>query len=225
MSVLGNKYTYWNYDVNRVSFTTALNYKINKENAVYARFSNGFRSPNEEAYYNNMNDLSAIKPVTTNQLEVGYKYYSRTFDVAVIPFYSTLKNLSFTDVFSDGTSENKFANTTNFGVELEGYARLFNNLFEVTFNGTIQNPKYKDFTGRNADGTTFNYDGNTVRRMPKFYFNIAPAVNITKEWRAYVSMNYYGKRFQDEANTQESAFIFRIWSRNFLSVRKNPFCG
>ncbi|MGR3856129.1 TonB-dependent receptor [Chryseobacterium indologenes] len=204
MSVLGNKYTYWNYNVDKVSFTLAANYKINRENAVYARFSNGFRSPNEEAYYNNMADLSQIKPVLTNQLELGYKYYSRTFDVAVIPFYSTLKNLSFTDVFSDGTSENKFANTTNLGVEIEGYTRLFNNTLEVTFNGTIQNPKYKDFRGRNADGSMFDYDGNMVRRMPKFYFNISPAVNITKEWRAYISMNYYGKRFQNEGNTEDN---------------------
>lgn len=204
MAVLGNKYTYWYYDINKVSYTLAANYKINKENAVYARFSHGFRSPNEEAYYNNMSDLSAIKAVDTNQLEVGYKYYSRTFDIGIIPFYSTLKNLSFTDVFSDGTSENKFANTTNFGVEIEGYTRLFNNILEVTFNGTIQNPKYKDFVGKNADGTTFDYDGNTVRRMPKFYFNISPAVNITKEWRAYVSMNYYGKRFQNEGNTDDN---------------------
>lgn len=204
MSVLGNQYTYWYYDVNKVSYTLATNYKINKENAVYARFSSGFRSPNEEAYYNNMTNLSQIKPVLTNQLEIGYKYYSRTFDIAVIPFYSTLKNLSFTDVFSDGTSENKFANTTNIGVEIEGYTRLFNNILEVTFNGTIQNPKYKDFKGRNADGSTFDYDGNVVRRMPKFYFNISPAVNITKEWRAYVSMNYYGKRFQNEGNTDDN---------------------
>lgn len=204
MAVLGNKYTYWNYDINKVSYTLAANYKLNKGNAVYARFSHGFRSPNEEAYYNNMSDLSAIKAVDTNQLEVGYKYYSRTFDIGIIPFYSTLKNLSFTDVFSDGTSENKFANTTNFGVEIEGYTRLFNNILDVTFNGTIQNPKYKDFVGKNADGTTFDYDGNTVRRMPKFYFNISPAVNITKEWRAYVSMNYYGKRFQNEGNTDDN---------------------
>lgn len=173
MAVLGNKYTYWNYDISRVSYTLAANYKISRENAVYARFSSGFRSPNEEAYYNNMADLSKIKPVLTNQLEVGYKYYSRTFDIAVIPFYSTLKNLSFTDVYSNGTSENKFANTSNLGVELEGYARLFSNVLEVTFNGTIQNPKYKNFTGRNADGTTFDYDGNVVRRIPKFYFNIS----------------------------------------------------
>ncbi len=204
MSVLGNKYKYWNYDVNRVSFTVASNYKINKENAVYARFSNGFRSPNEESYYNNMADLSQIKPVQTNQLEIGYKYYTRTFDIGVIPFYSTLKNLSFTDVYSDGTSENKFANTTNIGVELEGFARLFNNFLELSFNGTFQNPKYKDFTGRNADGSTFDYDGNQVRRIPKFYFNISPAVNITKQWRAYVSYNYYGKRFQDEANSDKN---------------------
>ncbi len=204
MAVLGNKYMYWYYDLSKVSYTMAANYKINRENAVYARFSHGFRSPNEEAYYNNMGNLDQIRPVRTNQLEIGYKYYSRTFDIGVIPFYSTLKDLSFTDVFSDGTSENKFANTTNLGVEIEGYTRLFNNILEVTFNGTIQNPKYKDFTGRNADGTTFDYDGNTVRRMPKFYFNISPAVNVTKEWRAYVSMNYYGKRFQNEGNTADN---------------------
>ncbi|MGG5211010.1 TonB-dependent receptor [Chryseobacterium sp. MIQD13] len=211
MAVLGNKYTYWNYDVDKVSYTLAANYKINRENAVYARFSHGFRSPNEEAYYNNMADLSAIKPVGTNQLEVGYKYYSRTFDIGIIPFYSTLKNLSFTDVFSDGTSENKFANTTNFGVEIEGYTRLFNNILEVTFNGTIQNPKYKDFAVTQVievNGIKTNvivdYSDNTVRRMPKFYFNISPAVNITKQWRAYVSMNYYGKRFQNEGNTDDN---------------------
>ena len=203
MSVLGNQYKYWYYDISKASFTLATNYKINDHDAVYARFSNGFRSPNEEAYYNNMSDLSVIKPVTTNQLEVGYKHYSRAFDLTVIPFYSTLKNLSFTDVYSDGSSENKFANTTNLGVEFEGYTRLFNNILEIVFNGTIQDPKYKNFAGGNDDdGTTFNYDKNTVRRIPKFYFNISPAVNITKEWRTYISMNYYGKRFQDEANVQ-----------------------
>ncbi|CAA7390896.1 TonB-dependent receptor [Chryseobacterium fistulae] len=199
MSVLGNKFTYWNYNIDKVSYTLATNYKINKENAVYARFSHGFRSPNEEAYYNyfsNPNQDQPLKSVLTNQLEVGYKYYSRTFDVAVIPFYSTLKNLSFTDIFSDGTSENTFANTQNYGVELEGYARLLNNRVEVTFNGTIQNPKYKNLESGSL------LEGNTVRRMPKFYFNISPAVNITKSWRAYVSMNYYGKRFQDELNVQ-----------------------
>ncbi|KMQ61328.1 TonB-dependent receptor [Chryseobacterium sp. FH2] len=199
MSVLGSKFTYWNYNIDKVSYTLATNYKINKENAVYARFSHGFRSPNEEAYYNyfsNPNPDGPLKAVTTNQLEVGYKYYSRTFDLAVIPFYSTLKNLSFTDIFSDGTSENTFANTRNYGVEFEGYARLFSNILEVTFNGTVQNPKYKNLE------TGSLLEGNTVRRMPKFYFNIAPAVNITKSWRAYVSMNYYGKRFQDELNAQ-----------------------
>lgn len=199
MSILGNKYTYWNFNIDKVSFTVAANYKIDKENAIYARFSNGFRSPNEEAYYNyfsNPTPDQPLKSVSTNQVEVGYKYYSRTFDIAVIPFYSTLKNLSFTDVFSNGSSENTFANTKNYGVEFEGYARLFNNIFEITFNGTVQNPKY---SGLEAGSVL---EGNTVRRMPKFYFNIAPAVNITKEWRAYVSMNYYGKRFQDEKNAQ-----------------------
>ncbi|MEG2510207.1 MAG: TonB-dependent receptor, partial [Chryseobacterium sp.] len=180
-------------------YTLAANYKINKNNAVYGRFSHGFRSPNEEAYYNyftTANPDQPLKPVTTNQIEVGYKYYTRNFDIGVIPFYSTLKNLSFTDVFSNGSSENTFADTENYGVEVEGFARFFNNLVEVSFNGTIQNPKYTGLSGSSL------LEGNTVRRMPKLYFTISPAVNITKEWRTYVSYNYYGKRFQDQLNAQ-----------------------
>ncbi len=199
MSVLGNKYSYWKYDIDKVSYTLAANYKINTNNAVYGRFSHGFRSPNEEAYYNyftTVNPDQPLKPVTTNQIEVGYKYYTRNFDIGVIPFYSTLKNLSFTDVFSNGSSENTFADTENYGVEVEGFARFFNNLVEVSFNGTIQNPKYTGLSGSSL------LEGNTVRRMPKLYFNISPAVNITKEWRTYVSYNYYGERFQDQLNVQ-----------------------
>jgi len=197
MSVLGNQYSYWKYDIDKVSYTFAANYKINSNHAAYGRFSHGFRSPNEEAYYNyftTTNPDQPLKPVTTDQIEVGYKFYTRNFDIGVIPFYSTLKNLSFTDVFSDGSSENTFADTKNMGVEIEGFARLFNNVMELTFNGTVQDPKYKGLAGNST------LEGNTVRRMPKLYFNISPAVNITKEWRTYVSLNYYGKRFQDQTN-------------------------
>lgn len=197
MSVLGNQYTYWRYDIDKLSYTAAANYKINANNAVYGRFSHGFRSPNEEAYYNyfsTTNPDQPLKSVTTNQIEVGYKYYTSNFSIGAIPFYSTLKDLSFTDVFSDGSSENTFADTKNYGLEIEGNARLFNNILDLTFNGTFQNPKYTGLAGSSV------LEGNTVRRMPKVYFNITPAVNITKEWRTYVSYNYYGKRFQDQTN-------------------------
>lgn len=199
MSVLGNKFTYWNYDINKASFTIATNYKLNDKNAFYIRFSQGFRSPNEEAYYNyfsNPTPDKELKPVTTNQLELGYKYYSSNFDIAIIPFYSTLKNLAFTDIFSDGSSENIFANTRNMGIEIDGFKRLFNNKLEIAFNGTFQNPKYKNLESGSV------LEGNIVRRMSKIYFNVAPAVNITKSWRTYLSFNYYGKRFQDEKNVQ-----------------------
>jgi len=197
MSVLGNQYNYWRYDIDKLSYTLAANYKINSNNAVYGRFSHGFRSPNEEAYYNYFstpNQDQPLKSVTTDQIEAGYKYYTSSFTIGVIPFYSTLKNLSFTDVFSDGSSENTFADTRNYGVEIEGYARLISNIVDVTFNGTIQNPKYTGLSGNSV------LEGNIVRRMPRLYFNISPAVNITKDWRTYVSYNYYGKRFQDQSN-------------------------
>ncbi|KAA0996148.1 TonB-dependent receptor, partial [Pseudonocardia sp. EV170527-09] len=43
MSVLGNKYSYWRYNIDKLSYTAAANYKINTNNAVYGRFSHGFR--------------------------------------------------------------------------------------------------------------------------------------------------------------------------------------
>lgn len=199
MSTLGNIFTYWNYDIHKISFSIAANYKLNETNAIYTRFSQGFRSPNEEAYYNyfsNTKPEMPLKPVTINQLEIGYKYYSTNFDIAFIPFYSNLNNLSFTDIFSDGRSENTFANTENLGIEVDGFVRLFHSKIEIAFNGTVQNPTYKNLE------TGSLLEGNIVRRMPKLYFNIAPAININKIWRAYISMNYYGKRFQDELNMQ-----------------------
>lgn len=199
-TVKGNPYTYWRYDVSELSYTGAANYKFNDNMASYVRYSHGFRSPIEESFYDNAADLSKLENTKVNQLELGYKYSGSFFSVNANVFHMNLKNVAFTDILSDGSSENKFADVNNIGLEVETNARY--EIVNLNFTFTVQKPEYDNFTGSNADGSTFDFNGNTARRIPKFFCNLRPEVNITKDFTAYVQFSYYDKKFTNQDNKQ-----------------------
>jgi iron complex outermembrane receptor protein len=199
-TVKGNPYTYWRYDVSEWSYTAAGNYKFNDNMASYVRYSHGFRSPIEESFYDNAADLSKLENTKVNQLELGYKYSGSFFTVNANVFHMNLKNVAFTDILSDGSSENKFADVNNIGLEVETNARY--EMVKLNFTFTVQKPEYDKFTGTNADGSTFDFNGNTARRIPKFFCNLRPEVDITKDFTAYVQFSYYDKKFTNQDNKQ-----------------------
>ncbi|MBS7230227.1 TonB-dependent receptor [Flavobacterium psychroterrae] len=199
-TVKGNPYTYWRYDVSEWSYTAAGNYKFNDKMASYARYSHGFRSPIEESFYDNAADLSKLENTEVNQIELGYKYANSFFSVNANLFHMGLKNVAFTDILSDGSSENKFADVNNIGLEVETNARY--EMVKLNFTFTVQKPEYDNFTGTNADGSTFDFNGNTARRIPKFFCNLRPEVDITKDFTAYVQFSYYDKKFTNQDNKQ-----------------------
>ena len=199
-TVKGNPYTYWRYDVSEWSYTTAGNYKFNDNMASYIRYSHGFRSPIEESFYDNAADLSKLENTKVNQLELGYKYSNSFLSVNANLFHMNLKNVAFTDILSDGTSENKFADVNNIGLEVETNARY--EMVKLGFTFTVQKPEYDNFTGSNADGSTFDFNGNTARRIPKFFCNLRPEVDITKDLSAYVQFSYYDKKYTNQDNKQ-----------------------
>ena len=199
-TVLGNPYTYWRYDVSEISYTAAGNYKFNENMASYLRYSHGFRSPIEESFYDNANDLSKLENTFVNQLELGYKYANSFLSVNANLFHMNLKNVAFTDILADGSSENKFADVNNLGLEVETNVRY--SIARLNFNFTVQNPKYDNFTGQNADGSTFDFNGNTARRIPKFFCTIRPEVDITKRLSGYVQYTYFDKKYTNQDNKQ-----------------------
>jgi iron complex outermembrane receptor protein len=199
-TVKGNPYTYWRYDVSEWSYTAAGNYKFNDNMASYVRYSHGFRSPIEESFYDNAADLSKLENTEVNQFELGYKYSNSFFSVNANLFHMNLKNVAFTDILSDGSSENKFADVNNIGVEVETNARY--EMVKLNFTFTVQKPEYDNFTGTNADGSAFDFNGNTARRIPKFFCNLRPEVDITKDFTAYVQFSYYDKKFTNQDNRQ-----------------------
>lgn len=199
-TIKGNPYTYWRYDVSEWSYTAAGNYKFNDNMASYVRYSHGFRSPIEESFYDNAADLSKLENTEVNQFELGYKYSSSFFSVNANLFHMNLKNVAFTDILSDGSSENKFADVNNIGLEVETNARY--KFAKLNFTFTVQKPEYDNFTGTNADGSTFDFNGNTARRIPKFFCNLRPEVDITKDFTAYVQFSYYDKKYTNQDNKQ-----------------------
>ncbi|PTT03900.1 TonB-dependent receptor [Flavobacterium sp. HMWF030] len=199
-TVKGNPYTYWRYDVSEWSYTAAGNYKFSDKMASYVRYSHGFRSPIEESFYDNAADLSKLQNTEVNQFELGYKYASSFFSVNANLFHMGLKNVAFTDILSDGSSENKFADVNNIGLEVETNARY--SIVKLNFTFTVQKPEYDNFTGTNADASTFDFNGNTARRIPKFFCNLRPEVDITKDLTAYVQFSYYDKKFTNQDNRQ-----------------------
>lgn len=199
-TVKGNAYTYWSYDVSEISYTAAGNYKFNDNMASYIRYSRGFRSPIEEAFYDNAADLSKLENTFVNQLELGYKFANSFISVNANLFRMNLKNVAFTDILSDGTSENKFADINNIGLEVETNVKY--NVFRLNFNFTLQQPEYDNFTGSNADGSTFDFNGNTARRIPKFFYTLRPEVDITDKLSAYVNVTYFDKKYTNQDNKQ-----------------------
>lgn len=199
-TIQGNPYTYWKYDVSEFSYTAAGNYKFNENMASYIRYSHGFRSPIEESFYDNAKDLSKLENTFVNQLELGYKYANSFLSVNANLFHMNLKNVAFTDILADGTSENKFADVNNLGLEVETNLRY--SIARLNFNFTVQNPEYDNFTGQNADGSTFNFNGNTARRIPKFFCVIRPEVDITKRLSGYAQYSYFDKKYTNQDNKQ-----------------------
>lgn len=193
-SIDGNPYTYWDYNVNQFSYTGAANYKFNDNTAMYTRASHGFRAPIEESFYDNASNLSVLKPTKIDQFELGYKGFYKNINIYASGFLMNLSNIAYQDIGEGGQSEGKFADVQNIGIELE--VLLNYDKFHMSFNGTVQDPKY-----RNYEGSQASLNGNVARRIPKTYFTVRPDYNITEKINIYTKWSYFGSKFHDIENT------------------------
>ncbi|HEY0299363.1 MAG TPA: TonB-dependent receptor, partial [Arachidicoccus sp.] len=196
MVVSTGPYYYWKYNLNRASVSAAANLKITDQMATYFRYSNGFRSPDEATLHDNAQIVNTLKPVTLNQYELGYKYEEKVFDVFANFFYSKINNVNFSDLLTDGSSVNKFADSRTYGLELEGDIHAGG--FGLSLSGTFQNPSYTKFSG-DGGGTPYDYKDNEVERIPKIFGTLRPSYTY-KGFSVYVEGDYFGKKFADNAN-------------------------
>lgn len=229
----GNPLTLWdngggtegapvNYDfnLNSVSFSAGLNYRINQQNAIYGRFAQGNKAPSTFFYLDLNDDLLVTDLVENNptllesitQIEVGYKVSTDRLRLVTTPFYSHLSNVPNIQTFSreDGTRYSplyQFNEYTTLGVEIEASVNLTDHIL-VRANAVFQNSVADKYTtwdeGRDGPGddSIVSYSGNEADNSANAIFNINPIYNGDKFY-ASVNYSYMGNRQANVPNSFE----------------------
>ncbi|WP_308909167.1 TonB-dependent receptor [Pseudokordiimonas caeni] len=171
------------------SYTGAVNYDINNDLGVFARYSKGSLFPHfDDVRENNLN-INGVK-----QLEGGVKYSGENFGLFGTVFYN--KNDSFSATVGADIPNAAFK-TRSVGIELDGHYTY--DAFNVSFIGTLQDAKI-------TDSTTATDVDNTVLRQPKWQLRVAPSYDIefgNATATLYGAIQLVGDRWGDNANTNK----------------------
>tara|TARA_R110000868_G_scaffold28633_2_gene107230 strand:- start:97769 stop:100582 length:2814 start_codon:yes stop_codon:yes gene_type:complete len=209
-----------------LSFSTALNYKITNDVALFTRFSSGNKAPELNYYFNNftnvpINQKGAVQEIT--QLELGLKYSNNDFSATATAFWSELKNIGIADFAFDSDNGSvfytpiQFNNSRTVGFEWESAYALSSSL-TVSFNGVLQDPIATKWTVYDAagsvdtaDDSTTDYSDNTLPFNPKVLFNLGAEYEKDK-FNAFLKWQFMGEREGNVANAfQLSAYsIFNL---------------
>ena len=204
----------FNYNYRYLSFSGGVNYKIDNEAALFARFSQGNKAPELNYYFNNFSNVPINKKGEVqkiNQAEIGVKYNLKNFSFTSTAFWSQLKNVGLANFEFDSNDNNIFYTPIQFntsrtiGLEWESvYSPLQNITFH--FNGIIQNPKATEWKVYNAAGSVdtnddiiIDYSGNILPFNPKLMFNFSSEYQ-KKYISAFIKWQFLGKRYGNVSN-------------------------
>ena len=204
----------FNYNYNYLSFSGGINYKINDEAALFARFSEGNKAPELNYYFNNfsnvpINKKGEVQKIT--QVEIGLKSNLSNFSYTSTIFWSQLKNIGIANFEFDSNDNTIFYTPIQFntsrtiGLEWESVYSPIQN-FTFRFNGIIQNPKATDWkvydaggTVDTSDDTIIDFSGNVLPFNPKLMFNLSTEYQKDKI-STFIKWQFMGKRDGNVAN-------------------------
>ena len=196
------------------SYSLGLNYQINAQTALFARFTNGNKAPELSYYFNNfenipIDSIGSIQGVY--QGEFGVKIRKATFNIFATIFWSLLNNISFSEFVVDETTGSFFFTpqqlnkTTTTGLELEAKWKPLRQ-FDLHVLATIQNPKATKFTIYDARGTAdimndtiIDYSENELPHNPKLTIEVTPSFTY-KNYNLFLTWRYLSEREGNVAN-------------------------
>lgn len=205
--------------------TIGVNYQIDPDLGVFARYTKGFRLPSLGDFITNPTRTDP-RAQGIDLAEAGIKINRPRFSAYATAFYTHFDSQSLTETRYDPAtnsyvSQTEFASTTSWGVELEGTARP-TDWFDLSGNVTLQEPTYGDFIFNERVGKVSgacplpsdtptagadclrarDFTGNRIIRSPKVSARFTPGLNLLDgRLRAEVDLQFYGKRYSDIANT------------------------
>lgn len=190
------------YKKTKLSYTAGANYRFADSYSAFVRVNAGYKFP----HFDDLRDGSRVIQ-KVQQYELGLKTAQRGFDGFVTFFYNDFKGQTYTQQVVDPvtggiTNVVAIAGSRVYGVELEGAVRPFAG-FELRFNGTLFDGKFKDVVSGVASGVQ---NGNKVQRQPSFQARVQPRYTIDlgdAEVTLFGAYTHVGKRFSDIQNLQE----------------------
>lgn len=206
------------------SATAAVNYQLQPDFGLFARYTRAFRLPSLGDFITNPTNTSP-RTQKFDLGEGGLKLERQALSLYLTAFYSNFDSQSFSETRYDQAT-NSYISTTQFGasraygIEVEGTVRP-TEWFDATLAATVQDSTVRNlvfdqsiakvggacplptdtFTVGANCLRSFNFDGNQQIRTPKFSVRFTPGVNLLDgRLRAELDLEYFGKRFSDLAN-------------------------
>lgn len=204
----------FDYTYGYLSYSAGLNYRLQEEAALFARFSSGNKAPELNYYFNNfsnvpINQKGEIQKI--KQAEIGLKWNQTDFSFTTTAFWSQLKDIgvaSFEFDPEDGSvfyTPVQFNNSRTIGVEWESAYTPISSL-TFRFNGTLQNPIATKWAVYDAAGTvdaaddsTTDFSDNQLPFNPKLMFNLSTEYHKNK-FNTFLKWQFMGEREGNVAN-------------------------
>ncbi|WP_158408808.1 TonB-dependent receptor domain-containing protein [Fibrella aestuarina] len=203
----------FDYTINTLSYSAALNYKLNDNLAIYGRYSQGKKAPDLDFYFtlNTPQNLKLYRPQvrSTEQIEFGLKAGFGKSNLFVTPFWSVLSGVPVGQIFQDTNGSYYFPPRTyakyrTAGVEIETNVYL-NPHLSVRGVATFQKSLLDEYTvwvanaNGPADDTQLSYSGNEADNSPRAMLNITPTYTANKFY-TFLTWSYLGARQANAAN-------------------------
>lgn len=180
-----------NYDYNYVSYSLGLNYKLQDNQAVFARLSKGAAAKADRILfsgleYTNSDRINALDFIT--QAEFGYKRGFEKGSLYATLFFANTKEEGGFEATSNSIIENDYKSA---GIELEGTYK-FSDKFDIRGGLTYTNASIE--SGANK--------GNAPRRQPDFIYSFIPTYNFGKTNQNAIGLSFIGqsKAFAQDNN-------------------------
>lgn len=211
-----NDYNFFNPKVGATYF-------LNQQSNIYTSFSVANKEPNRDDFTNLKKGIPAPKSERLNNLEAGYRFNNKTFNVGVNVYGMFYKDqLIFTgevNEYADAYRQN-VDKSYRIGIELDG-AYVISSKFAVNANAAFSRNKIKNYVNYVANSEEDESTNIIVTNYSNPDISFSPAAVVSGElvykpfkgFAAALQSKYISKQYMD--NTQsESKMLKAYWVNN-----------
>ena len=177
-----------------------LNYRLDKQNSLYASFARANREPNRTDYEN-----GSPKPEQLNDFELGWRFNNKNTVINANAYYMLYKDqLILTGSVDDvgAPIRENSGKSYRLGVEIDANIKLSEKV-SVLPNVAISKNKNKDFT-RTLDGELVDLGNTNISFSPELVFGNAIVFNPIKNLKMTVLSKYVGEQYMGNFDVDSS---------------------